>query len=105
MTVERRTIGNLPLIGRADELKRIVDAARTYGGMTVKTAPGLGRTRLLTEAVCSLVHLGRHPHRVVTVMPTGTGFVPVESDRALAAALAYEHSGRRTVVVIDARSW
>ncbi|OZC47475.1 hypothetical protein CH286_15180 [Rhodococcus sp. WWJCD1] len=105
MTLERRTIGEVPLIGRDDESARILHAARTYGGMAVKAAPGVGRTRLLTEAVRSLVRLGWHPHRVVTVMPTGTGFVPVESDRALAAALAEAHSGRRTVVVIDDAQW
>ncbi|OZF30566.1 LuxR family transcriptional regulator [Rhodococcus sp. 14-2483-1-2] len=105
MAVEKRSIGEVPLIGRDGELQRILHAAGRYGGMAVKAAPGVGRTRLLTEAVRSLVKLGWHPHRVVTVMPTGTGFVPVESDRALAATLADAHGGRRTVVVIDDAQW
>lgn len=105
MAVDKRSIGEVPLIGRDGEMQRILHAAGRYGGMAVKAAPGVGRTRLLTEAVRSLVRLGWHPHRVVTVMPTGSGFVPVESDRALAAALADAHSGRRTVVVIDDAQW
>ncbi|GGG01538.1 LuxR family transcriptional regulator [Rhodococcoides trifolii] len=100
--------GEVPLVGRENELARILESADRFGGIAVKGVPGVGRTRLLTEATARLGRLGWTVMRIVTSAPDdgGTGLkVGMRTEATLTHVLDSVRAGHRTLVVVDDSHW